>query len=122
MIQRRGINRNVGFQPLGEQLVGHVVFMDADPGSFGPACETADAILDCFLAQMDRLHLSAGVAHSSTRASNSIPVFVIPSIRGLELMAKTFMVVSFSSCDLFVDPASFVSIPLEDSGWYVERA
>jgi len=33
--------RQIGFQPPGKQLFGHVIFMDACSQGFGPAAETS---------------------------------------------------------------------------------
>ena len=38
--------------------------MNTLAGGLGPTSKTTDAILDIFLAQIDDLHVSAGIAHA----------------------------------------------------------
>jgi hypothetical protein len=59
-----GIDDQIGFQPLWEQLVGHIILVNALAGGLGHAGEAADTVLDILLAQVYHLDLGAGLTHS----------------------------------------------------------
>ncbi len=64
MEKRSSQNNQIAVPVFRENLPGHIVFVDANPGGFGPAGKASDAVPDFLPAQFDDLHLRARFAHA----------------------------------------------------------
>jgi hypothetical protein len=69
-------------------------------GGLRPACEATDSISDIFLAQVHNVDLSSGIAHPFYKMIEHEFGFALTPTRGLELMARIFILFSF---DMLID-------------------
>jgi hypothetical protein len=62
-VKRCCIDGDIGFQPFGKQLPGHIVFVQTPARGFGPARIAADAMFNIFFTKVHNLDIGSGLLH-----------------------------------------------------------
>ena len=63
-VKRCCVYSDVGLQPFGKDLPGHVVLLNTLAGGFAPACKTAETMVYFLLAKVYNLYIGASFAHA----------------------------------------------------------